>query len=40
MGFTAGLLDMLLQLGGWALPWDETDIRDLETAIGLQEGLA
>lgn len=39
-GFTAGLLDMLLQLGGWALPWDETDIRDLETAIGLQEGLA
>lgn len=39
-GFTAGLLDMLLQLGGWAQPWDETDVRDLETAIGSQVGLA
>lgn len=39
-GFTAGLLDMLLQLGGWARPWDETDVRDLETAIGSQVGLA
>ncbi|SOD71893.1 ADP-ribose pyrophosphatase YjhB (NUDIX family) [Jatrophihabitans sp. GAS493] len=23
-GFTAGLLDALLRLGGWAQPWDET----------------
>lgn len=25
-GFTAGLLDRLLQLGGWAQPWDDTRI--------------
>jgi len=28
-GFTAGLLDRLLELAGWALPWDETRVRDL-----------
>ena len=28
-GFTAGLLDRLLVLGGWARPWDETQHRDL-----------
>ncbi len=28
-GFTAGLLSMLLELGGWAEPWDPSDIRDL-----------
>lgn len=39
-GFTAGLLAMLLELAGWAQPWDETDVRDLETAIGRQVGLA
>ena len=39
-GFTAGLLDMLLELGRWAKPWDASDIRDLETAIGAQGGLA
>ncbi|MDQ3733186.1 MAG: CoA pyrophosphatase [Actinomycetota bacterium] len=39
-GFTAGLLDMVLELGGWAQPWDQTDVRDLATAIGAQEGLA
>lgn len=39
-GFTAGLLAMLLELGGWAEPWDETDIRDLATAILAQDGLA
>ena len=28
-GFTAGLLDRLLRLAGWELPWDRTDVRDL-----------
>ena len=28
-GFTAGLLDHLLRLGGWAQPWDESRIRPL-----------
>ncbi|PZR99221.1 MAG: coenzyme A pyrophosphatase [Candidatus Nephthysia bennettiae] len=28
-GFTAGLLDRLLDFGGWALPWDETQLRPL-----------
>lgn len=28
-GFTAGLLDRLLTLAGWALPWDETRQRTL-----------
>ncbi|BEP12867.1 CoA pyrophosphatase [Acidothermaceae bacterium B102] len=28
-GFTAGLLDRLLELAGWALPWDATRLRDL-----------
>jgi 8-oxo-dGTP pyrophosphatase MutT (NUDIX family) len=28
-GFTAGLLDHLLRLGGWAQPWDEARIRPL-----------
>jgi 8-oxo-dGTP pyrophosphatase MutT (NUDIX family) len=28
-GFTAGLLDRLLMLGGWARPWDETQRRAL-----------
>ena len=28
-GFTAGLLDRLLELAGWALPWDATRVRDL-----------
>ncbi|CAN5331696.1 CoA pyrophosphatase [soil metagenome] len=28
-GFTAGLLSMLLEVGGWSQPWDPTDIRDL-----------
>lgn len=34
-GFTAGLLDQLLQLGGWARPWDEDRRRPLpERLIG------
>ena len=28
-GFTAGLLDVLLALGGWELPWDRGRIEDL-----------
>lgn len=30
-GFTAGLLDGLLVLGGWAQEWDETVVHDLPT---------
>lgn len=39
-GFTAGLLSMLLELGGWAQPWDATDIRDLQIPISPQPELA
>lgn len=28
-GFTAGLLDRLLDVAGWAGPWDATDVRNL-----------
>jgi 8-oxo-dGTP pyrophosphatase MutT (NUDIX family) len=31
-GFTAGVLNLVLDLGGFARPWDATDIRDLDTA--------
>jgi 8-oxo-dGTP pyrophosphatase MutT (NUDIX family) len=31
-GFTAALLTLLLELGGWAQPWDGSDIRDLDAA--------
>lgn len=31
-GFTAAVLSLLLDLGGWARPWDSTDIRDLDAA--------
>jgi 8-oxo-dGTP pyrophosphatase MutT (NUDIX family) len=31
-GFTAGLLTMLLGIGGWDRPWDATDVRDLDDA--------
>ena len=31
-GFTAGLLNLLLQLGGWERPWDGSVIRDLDAA--------
>jgi 8-oxo-dGTP pyrophosphatase MutT (NUDIX family) len=33
-GFTAGLLDRLLELAGWALPWDPRRVREI-TADGL-----
>lgn len=32
-GFTAGLLDRLLELGGWALPWDESRRRTLDPEV-------
>jgi len=28
-GFTGGLLDRVLELAGWAAPWDTDDVRDL-----------
>jgi hypothetical protein len=28
-GFTAGLIDMLLTLGGWERPWDASRVEDL-----------
>jgi 8-oxo-dGTP pyrophosphatase MutT (NUDIX family) len=28
-GFTAGLLHFLLEIGGWARPWDESRVREL-----------
>jgi 8-oxo-dGTP pyrophosphatase MutT (NUDIX family) len=31
-GFTAGLITVLLDLGGWNRPWDTTDVRDLDSA--------
>lgn len=31
-GFTAGVLTMLLHIGGWERPWDATDVRDLAVA--------
>jgi hypothetical protein len=30
-GFTAGLLDRMLEFGGWAQPWDEQVTRPLPT---------
>jgi 8-oxo-dGTP pyrophosphatase MutT (NUDIX family) len=32
-GFTAGLLDKLLSLGGWAVPWDHERQRELDPAV-------
>jgi 8-oxo-dGTP pyrophosphatase MutT (NUDIX family) len=29
-GFTAGLTDRLLELGGWAVPWDRARVRELD----------
>lgn len=34
-GFTAGLLDRMLALGGWARPWDETQLRPLPVRAGV-----
>ncbi|GHG19570.1 MULTISPECIES: NUDIX hydrolase [Amycolatopsis] len=32
-GFTAGLLSVLLSLGGWERDWDSGDVRDLDEAL-------
>jgi 8-oxo-dGTP pyrophosphatase MutT (NUDIX family) len=32
-GFTAGLLSVLLSLGGWEREWDPGDVRDLDEAL-------
>lgn len=32
-GFTAGLLSVLLSLGGWEREWDTTDVRPLRAAL-------
>ena len=32
-GFTAGLLDKLLSLGGWAVPWDRSRQQELDPAV-------
>ncbi|MEV6873625.1 CoA pyrophosphatase [Amycolatopsis sp. NPDC051128] len=32
-GFTAGLLSVLLGLGGWEREWDSGDVRDLDEAL-------
>lgn len=32
-GFTAGLINGLIALGGWEQPWDATDVRDLDLAL-------
>jgi 8-oxo-dGTP pyrophosphatase MutT (NUDIX family) len=36
-GFTGGLLDALLALGGWERPWEPAPEYDLDTAWGLAE---
>jgi 8-oxo-dGTP pyrophosphatase MutT (NUDIX family) len=33
-GFTAGLLDRMLEFGGWARPWDENRLRPLPPLFG------
>jgi 8-oxo-dGTP pyrophosphatase MutT (NUDIX family) len=33
-GFTAGLLDRLLEVGGWAKPWNHADVRDRPPGLG------
>lgn len=32
-GFTAGLLDKVLTLGGWAVPWNRDDVRELPADV-------
>ncbi|MBB3116207.1 NUDIX hydrolase [Corynebacterium bovis] len=33
-GFTGGVVSAVLDLGGWARPWDDGTVRDLVTALG------
>ena len=38
-GFTAGLLDQFLHIGGWSLPWDPNRVEDLPPdVLGLAAG--
>lgn len=36
-GFTGGLLDALLAMGGWERPWENARVYDLDSAWGLAE---
>ncbi|WP_462185912.1 MULTISPECIES: NUDIX hydrolase [unclassified Frankia] len=37
-GFTAGILDVLLRLGGWEQPWDDTELIDYPVARATTSG--
>jgi len=37
-GFTGGLLAVLASLAGWERPWDGSDVRDLDAALGSARG--
>jgi 8-oxo-dGTP pyrophosphatase MutT (NUDIX family) len=39
-GFTAGLLSVLLSLGGWEREWDREDVRELDVALAEHEARA
>lgn len=39
-GFTAGLLSVLLSLGGWEREWDTSDVRELDVALAEHEARA
>jgi 8-oxo-dGTP pyrophosphatase MutT (NUDIX family) len=39
-GFTAGLVDWMLTLGGWARPWDGSDVRDLDAVWAQRHELS
>ncbi|MEJ3655667.1 CoA pyrophosphatase [Actinomycetes bacterium KLBMP 9759] len=38
-GFTGGLLSALLDLGGWARPWDGSPVHDLDAALDAARAL-
>jgi 8-oxo-dGTP pyrophosphatase MutT (NUDIX family) len=37
-GFTAQVISAMLDVAGWAHPWDATDIRELDEAMALVDG--
>lgn len=39
-GFTAGLVDWVLDLAGWSRPWDTADVRDLASAWAQRHELS
>ncbi|GAA4875926.1 NUDIX hydrolase [Actinomycetospora straminea] len=39
-GFTAGLVDWMLTLGGWERPWDGSDVRDLDVVWAQRHDLS